>query len=55
MTIKTTCHYPALGTIPAEWTAIDDDTYDGLGSPIGSGHTEEEAIEDLMEKLEAGQ
>lgn len=34
-----------------EWTAVDDDTYDGPGSPIGYGKTDIEAIDDLMEKL----
>lgn len=37
-----------------EWIAVDDDTYDGAeDSPnqCGVGSTEQEAIEDLMEKL----
>lgn len=34
------------------WVAYDNDTYDGPGSPIGSGKTEQEAIEDLKEQLE---
>lgn len=34
------------------WTAVDDDTYDGEGSPIGLGSTREGAIEDLMWQLE---
>jgi hypothetical protein len=34
-----------------EWTAIDEETYAGSGSPMGWGDTEEEAIEDLTEKL----
>ena len=34
-----------------EWTAYDDDTYDGPSSPVGSGSTKQEAIDDLMEKL----
>ncbi len=34
-----------------DWMAVDDDTYDGEG-PVGFGATEEEAIADLMEKLE---
>lgn len=37
-----------------EWIAVDDDTYDGTeDSPnqCGVGSTEQEAIEDLMEKL----
>ena len=38
--------------IPGHWVAVDDDTYDGPGSPIGSGSTEQAAIDDLMEQLE---
>jgi len=34
-----------------EWSAIDDHTYSGPGSPIGTGSTEEEAIEDLLDQL----
>jgi hypothetical protein len=33
------------------WIAYDDDTYDGPGSPIGSGKTEQDAIDDLFEEL----
>ena len=33
------------------WTAVDDDTYDGPGSPLGQGRTEAEAIQDLQEQL----
>lgn len=33
-----------------EWTAVYDD-YDGPGSPIGTGKTEQQAIEHLMELL----
>jgi len=31
-----------------EYTAIDDDTYDGEGSLMGWGATEAEAVEDLV-------
>lgn len=37
-----------------EWIAVDDDTYDGAeDSPnqCGVGSTEQEAVDDLMEKL----
>lgn len=37
---------------PFGWTAVDDDTYDGPGCPIGTGKTEAEAIADLMAQLE---
>jgi hypothetical protein len=33
------------------WVAVDDDTYDGLGSPMGMGRTEQDAIDDLKEQL----
>lgn len=38
-----------------DWTAVDDDTYDGAPEchcPVGYGGTEEEAIKDLMEQIE---
>ena len=31
-----------------EWTAIDNENYDGEGSPQGWGKTEDAAIEDLF-------
>jgi hypothetical protein len=34
------------------WTAVDDDSYDGPGCPIGAGPTEAAAIADLMEQLD---
>ncbi len=34
-----------------DWSAVDDDTYDGEGSPVGYGATEQEAIADLTEQL----
>ena len=45
MKIKTTQH------CVHEWTAIDDDTYDGPESKMGIGNSEAEAIEDLKEKM----
>ena len=47
--------YPDLsGFAPANsaWSAVDDDTYDGPGSLIGFGPTEEAAIDDLMVQIE---
>jgi len=35
-----------------EWIAYDDDSYDGPGSPMGSGSTEAEALDWLAEMLE---
>lgn len=46
MNIKTYQHYSD------QWTAIDDSTYDGPGSALGVGRTEQEAIDDLLEQLE---
>jgi hypothetical protein len=48
MNIKTE-YRPDLPGVP--WIAYDDDTYDGPGSPIGSGKTEQDAIDDLFEEL----
>lgn len=45
MRIIVTNHYPH------EWSAIDEDSYDGPGSPIGLGNSRQEAIEDLKDQL----
>lgn len=34
-----------------DWSAVDDETYDG-GGPIGWGATEQEAIGDLLEQID---
>lgn len=34
-----------------DWQAVDPDTYDGPGSPIGHGETEAEAIANLASQL----
>ena len=51
MNIKTSqwglCPIPCF-----EWMAVDDETYDGEGCPIGYGKTEQQAIDDLMWKIE---
>jgi hypothetical protein len=47
MRVKTEFHPTPHG---GEWTAIDDDTYDGASDAdalMGWGKTEQEAIEDL--------
>ena len=33
------------------WMAVDADTYDGPGCPIGTGATEADAISDLLERV----
>lgn len=37
--------------LPGCWVAYDDDTYDGPGSKIGSGFSEQKAIDDLLEQI----
>jgi hypothetical protein len=53
MKIRTEYVYPPIPIRSYDWCAVDDDTYDGPGSPIGSGATEQEAIDDLKEQLES--
>jgi len=49
--IKTSRICPPISTRSFDWSAVDDSTYDGPGSPIGHGTTEGEAIGDLLEQL----
>lgn len=57
MKIRTTQHHNFSAGRPGadlNWSAIDDDTYDGAPdsrSPVGWGFTEGEAIQDLKEQL----
>lgn len=50
MKIVTHHVYPPIPDRRFDWSAVDDDTYDGTG-PVGTGATEAEAIADLEEKL----
>ena len=50
MKIRTEFVHPPIPLRDSDWSAVDDDTYDGPGSPIGWGPTEAAAIADLMEK-----
>jgi hypothetical protein len=52
MKIKVSFEYPPIPSRNFDWLAYDDDSYDGPGSPLGHGPTREEAIADLLEKLE---
>jgi hypothetical protein len=52
MKLRTTYICPPIPERRYDWTAIDEETYDGPGSPIGYGHTEGEAILDLYQCLE---
>lgn len=49
--IITHFEYPPIPIRQFDWYAIDDDTYDGEGCPIGRGATEEDAINDLLDKI----
>lgn len=52
--IRTTFDRPPIPARSFDWSAIDDDTYDGADDsscPIGHGETEEDAIEDLLEQI----
>jgi hypothetical protein len=53
--IRTEYVYPPIPIRDFDWSAVDDDTYDGEGCPIGHGRTEEAAIADLMEQIEEAQ
>jgi hypothetical protein len=53
--IRTTFEYPPIPVRSFDWSAIDDDTYDGADDsscPIGHGATEQDAIDDLLDQLE---
>ena len=50
MKIVTDYWQKPIPTNKFDWSAVDDDTYDGSG-PVGYGATEDEAIRDLMEQL----
>ena len=57
MKIRTSFDYPPIPVRNFDWSAIDEDTYDGAEDSstrgqIGRGATEAEAIADLMDQLE---
>ena len=52
MKIRTEYVYPPIPIRQFDWSAVDDDTYDGPGCPIGTGATEQEAIDDLLRQIE---
>ncbi len=49
--IRTENVYPPIPIRDYDWSAVDDNTYDGEGCPIGWGRTEQAAIDDLIEQL----
>ncbi len=52
MNIITWHEYPPIPIRCCDYGAVDDDTYDGPGCPIGWGETPEAAIADLMTQIE---
>lgn len=50
--IKTSFDYPPIPIRSMDWSAWDDSTYDGPGSPLGHGETEDAAIQDLLDQLD---
>lgn len=51
ITVRTEFVYPPIPPRQFDWSAVDDDTYDGEGCPIGWGKTEQEAIKDLCDQV----
>lgn len=51
--IRTAEDWKSIPIRDFDWCAVDDDTYDGEGCPIGYGATEEAAIADLIAQIEA--
>lgn len=50
--VKLRTVYDPTAPVGFQWTAIDDETCDGPESPIGTGATEAEAIDDLRAKMD---
>ena len=50
MKIRTEYVCPPIPSRSSDWSAVDDDTYEG-GAPIGRGATEVEAVCDLIDQL----
>jgi hypothetical protein len=59
--VRTTFEFPPIPVRDCDWSAVDDDTYDCdcdqdgffTNCPIGRGTTEQEAIDDLLDQMEA--
>ena len=49
--VRTSHECPPIPVRGVDWSAIDYARYDGEGSPIGRGPTEEDAIKDLLEQI----
>jgi hypothetical protein len=46
--IRITYDPPPIPDRSHDWRAVDDDTYDGEGCPIGYGRTPGQAVDDLV-------
>jgi hypothetical protein len=58
MNIRTEYVFPPIPDRRFDWSAVDDDTYDGAEDshcPIGHGATEQEAIDDLLQQIDDNQ
>ena len=63
ISLKTIFNYPPIPTRNFDWYAIDDNSFDAdydyesgryiTNCPHGSGATEQEAIDDLFDQMEA--
>ncbi len=51
MKIRITFEHPPIPIRSCDFSAVDENTYDGPGCPIGRGATEQEAIDDLLEQI----
>ena len=49
MTVRVSFVYPPSPVRDFDYSAINDDTYDGEGCPIGRGATAEAAVADLLQ------
>jgi hypothetical protein len=56
--VRTHFVYPPIPIRNFDWSAVDDNTYDGAPDshcPVGYGCTEDAAIESLLDQLEDAQ
>ena len=50
--VRTEHVYPPIPIRDYDWSAVDDNTFDGPGSACGWGKTEQQAIDDLIEQIQ---
>lgn len=49
MKVRITFEYPPIPVRDFDYSAVDDDTYDGPGCHVGHGATPQAAVEDLLQ------